>query len=290
MKKAKPKVSWTEANQAYLVAEFARIKSLLGLKPDEDTVALTDKAQVALEPPPAINRLTQLFDLSPFERDVLELCAGVEMDSNLAALCAEAQGHPQRTYATFGLATATLPEAHWSALAPSRPLRRFHLIEVEGGQGLTSAPLRIDERILHYLAGVNVIDPRLQPLLRVPSYPDWIADDHKVIAGLAAKVFDSSPGLPPVIHFCEDDPQGREDAAAVAAQEKSRCCTFDTADLRMAQLLDQSIHAFGAPIDAVARRTTSMRCASWSTVLRRRRLAERLTSSFVSRRSAEPIR
>ena len=290
MKKAKPKVSWTEANQAYLVAEFARIKILLGLKPDEDTVALTDKAQVALEPPPAINRLTQLFDLSPFERDVLELCAGVEMDSNLAALCAEAQGHPQRTYATFGLATATLPEAHWSALAPSRPLRRFHLIEVEGGQGLTSAPLRIDERILHCLAGVNVLDPRLQPLLRVPSYPDWIADDHKVIAGLAAKVFDSSPGLPPVIHFCGDDPQGQEDAAAVAAREKGWLLySLDAADLpAVGPDLNQLITLWERE-SMLLPGALLLRCATGALSSAARHLAERLTGPlFLACR--EPIR
>src|SRR5271165_2787609 len=163
MRKARPKIPWIEANQAYLVAEFARLKQKLGPKSEEESVETARveralvKARAALKEPPAIDRLCELFGLTAFERDVLLLCAGVEMDSSLAALCGEAQGHPQRAYATFGLAMATLPEPHWSALPPNRPLRRFRLVELDTTHGLTIAPLRIDERILHYLAGVNVL-------------------------------------------------------------------------------------------------------------------------------------
>ena len=44
------------------------------------------------------------------------LCAGIELDSTVAPLCAAAQGDPARAYPTFSLALAALPEAHWSAL------------------------------------------------------------------------------------------------------------------------------------------------------------------------------
>jgi hypothetical protein len=37
--------------------------------------------------------ITQAFGLSPFERDVVLLCAGPELDSTFAELCAAAQGH-----------------------------------------------------------------------------------------------------------------------------------------------------------------------------------------------------
>src|SRR5260370_15153263 len=42
-------------------------------------------------------------------------------DSSFAALCAAAQNG--RACATFGLALALLPQAHWSALAPTGALR-----------------------------------------------------------------------------------------------------------------------------------------------------------------------
>src|ERR1700735_1121454 len=87
-----------------------------------------------------------VFGLTAFERDLLLLCAGVEMDSSLAAQCAEAHGGQQRCALTFGLALASLAERHWSALTPAGPLRRFRLIHLDATHGLTVAPIRIDER------------------------------------------------------------------------------------------------------------------------------------------------
>ena len=129
--------------------------------------------------PAAIDVLTEVFGLSPFERDVLLLCAGVEMDGELARRCGEAQGYPQRPYATFGLSLASLDNPHWSALAPINPLRRWRLIEVDDSVGLAAGRLRIDERILHYLAGLNYLDTRLQPLLRAKQPPVAMADEHR---------------------------------------------------------------------------------------------------------------
>ena len=70
--------------------------------------------------PPALETLCRRSGLSPFERDVLLLCAGVELDSRFAPLCAAAQGDPARPYPTFSLALAALPEPHWSALSTGR--------------------------------------------------------------------------------------------------------------------------------------------------------------------------
>jgi hypothetical protein len=213
------KIPWTEANQAYLVAEFARLKDRLSADPQGYADEAIEKAREDLESPPAIDQVSDLFGLSRFERDLLLLCAGVEMDSKLASLCSEVQGHPQRTNATFGLAMAVLSLPHWSALTPVRPLRRLHLVELETGHSLTSAPLRINERILHYLAGINLLDQHLQPMLRASSDPVWIADGHKAVATEAAHFVESDPDWPPVVHFCGDDPEGQEDTAALAASQ-----------------------------------------------------------------------
>ncbi len=228
MRAKKTTIPWSEANQAYLVAEFARLKHKLAAKPEEPSAEVTlaekavAKARKALKEPPAIDRLSELFGLSPFESQILLLCAGVEMDSKLAAQCAEAQGHPQRPYATFGLAMASFPDPHWSALTPSRPLRRLRLVDVETGHGLTSAPLRIDERILHYLAGVNLLDPRIESLVQASPLPGWIAAEHKVTASQAAGVLEAYAQYAPILHLCGDDPNGQEDVAALAAQTIGR--------------------------------------------------------------------
>jgi hypothetical protein len=213
--RSKSKPSWTEANQAYLVNEFAWLKGLLGAKGRKPPAR---KRPAALKPPAAIDRVTELFGLSEFERALLLLCAGVEMDSELAGLCVEAQMRPAR--ATFGLAMALLPEPHWSALGGSRPLRYFHLVEVDGSSGLTTAPLRIDERILHYLAGVDAIDARLRPFLEPGHFPAWIADEHRLMAERAIALLNANQDRPPVIHLCGDDQQGQEDTANYAARQQ----------------------------------------------------------------------
>jgi hypothetical protein len=127
----------------------------------------------------------------------LLLCAGVELDSTFAALCAAVQGDARRTHATFSLALATLPGAHWSALTPAAPLRRWRMIEVASGDSLTHSPLRIDERVLHYLAGVACLDDRLRGLVErvpLPDGPD--AARGPVVADEPASA-SSEPYLPP---------------------------------------------------------------------------------------------
>jgi hypothetical protein len=209
--------SWTDANQAHLVAEFARLKSRL--RPESCATPL-EAGHTAIEPPPAIDRLAGIFGLSGFEREVLLLCAGVEMDSELAALSGAAQGLPHRAPASFGLALGLLPEPHWSALTPSRPLRHFRLVEIEASsRGLTAAPLRIDERVLHYLAGVNVVDQRLQSLLLAGASAAWIADEHRAAASRIVHAVEGHSGPFPLFHLCGNDVQGQEDTASLAARQ-----------------------------------------------------------------------
>jgi hypothetical protein len=210
-------LAWAEANRLYLVGEFGRLREQLA-DDEHRSPQHQEDVRATMEAPPAIDRLAELFGLTAFERQILLLCAGVEMDSKLATLCGQAQGHPQRPYATFGLAMATLPEPHWSALTPARPLRRFRLVTLESGHGLSSAPLRIDERILHYVAGVNLLDPQLEPLVQASAVPGWMAAEHQSTATQATRVLEANTQYSPILHLCGDDPNGQEDTAALVAQ------------------------------------------------------------------------
>src|SRR6201996_7968181 len=174
--------SWAEANQGCLIQEFVRLRARLGVEEERSTEEPAQPRGEQLEPPPAMDTLAAIFQLSLFERNLLLLCAGVEMDSVLAARVAEMVGRAQRSAITFALALATLADPHWSALAPSAPLRRYRLIAMEGEQGLTAAPLRIEERVLHYLAGVNQLDARFEGFLQSRPQPVWIAEEHRALA------------------------------------------------------------------------------------------------------------
>lgn len=117
----------------------------------------------AAEPPPAALILQRQCGLSDFELDVLLLCAAIELDTRVAGLCARALEDPAKTYPTFALALALLPDPAWDVLSPDRPLRYWHLIEIVRSPStpLTAAALRADERIVNYLKGLNHLDDRL---------------------------------------------------------------------------------------------------------------------------------
>lgn len=168
---------WPEANQRFLLAELAIVRLRLeGQAANETTPELEARLREAyvrlarerdaMPAPSSLDRIGSMFALSPFERQLLVLCAGLELESDFAGRCAAAQGDPQRPFPTFSLALAALEGPHWSALSPSGPLRHWRLIEVAGSGPLTTSPLRIDERILHYLAGVAAFDERLGEILQ----------------------------------------------------------------------------------------------------------------------------
>ena len=49
---------------------------------------------------------------------MLLLCAAMELDTRIAALCARAQDDPAAAYPTFALALALLRRPAWDALSP----------------------------------------------------------------------------------------------------------------------------------------------------------------------------
>jgi len=196
---------WREANQRHLLAALAVLRGALdrhagGPEPGPEPAKALEEAVAAMPAPPALEVVSERFGLSPFERDLLLLCAGVELDSGFAARCAAAQGDGNRRQPTFSLALAALPEPHWSALTPRAPLRHWRLIEVGSGESLTASPLRIDERVLHFLAGVETVDDRLSGLIKplagaelVPSQQDLA---HRIAAAWSEAAGRS--GLPAV--------------------------------------------------------------------------------------------
>jgi ATP-dependent 26S proteasome regulatory subunit len=224
---------WHWANQHYLVTALDRIRDLLNrkiLQSDEDPAKVSSSQDQICDSRAgnpeyssgqypgqyALDVLCDRFGLSPFERDILLLCAGIELDSSFAALCASSQGDPSRPYPTFSLALAAFPGAHWSALSPAAPLRYWRMIEVGSGPSLTSAAVRIDERILHYLTGIQFLDERLKGYAS-PCLIDLAGEDlvpsHRAVVGRIAGIW--SGILPaqrwPVIQLYGPDAPGKRD-------------------------------------------------------------------------------
>jgi hypothetical protein len=73
--------------------------------------------------------------------------------------------------------------------------------------------------VLHYLAGVNYLDPRLQLLLRPVSATPAMAQTHEAVADdIVATLRCLQPGPMPVLQLGGTDVHGRRDVAARAAE------------------------------------------------------------------------
>lgn len=248
--------NWSEQNQRYLVAALAQVRQAL-----EQYIARTRGEEVqaqaeetlpayeSLQPAPALLQLCAAFGLTPFERAVLLLCAGMELDAAFPALCAAAP--------TFGLALAALPEAHWDALTPGSPLRRWHLISVGSGATLTQSPLRIDEYILHYVLGIAQPDERLSGLVMPLAVnttdlaPSQQALAQRLMAAWAPSLqaiqsfsLPERANMPPIPALRGEDAVGKREIAAAA------CAALD---LRLSTLPAASVPLLPGELESFCR-------------------------------------
>ena len=280
---------WQSANQACLVEEMEELKGILRrhaervqppvngengasqpatpiLSPARSSPALPEDIKPPTEAddagngrPSSLDNLCAAFSLSAFERQLLVLCAGMELDSSFASLCAAAQGNTNRGYPTFSLALAALPDAHWSALTPDAPLRRWRLIEVGAGPALTLAALRIDERVLHYVAGVRYQDERLAGMLEpiAPTSDKDLAPSHALVALSIVAAWSAQHGRLglPAIQLCSSESANCRPVAAAAAS---------AVGLRVVALPSDLIPVSAAELDALLRlweREAALGCA-----------------------------
>jgi len=161
--------------------------------------------------------LTAAFGLSAFETELLLLCAAVELDSEVAGLCAAAHGDPNRAYVTFGLALAALPEPHWSAIVPAGALRSWQLLAVADGPSLVASPVRIGEWALHALVGLDDLDERLSCLAtRVPPDGDLVPSQEAVCDAIVQSWLSSSSAVPATRVVTGPDPAARRAVTARA--------------------------------------------------------------------------
>ncbi len=215
-------VDWQTAEQRHLAAAQAWLLARLraheagGPRGDADARAALLAAEAA-EPPPRAAALAHRVQLSRFELDLLLLVACAALDPRLAALCGALQGAPERAAPTFALAAAALDDPAWDALSPARPLRRHRLVELGPGPA-AHAPLRLDERVLQALQGLDHLDERLVPFTlpldeqdaRAPLPPSQHDALRAVVLALQAE-------RAPLVHLSGADPGSRRLVVARAA-------------------------------------------------------------------------
>ena len=236
---------WLEENQKYLTKNLARLRQIIKNK-SANFSGVSSSNQLAQDNQNnssyAVELLCTKFRLSPFERDILLLCAGLEFESDLSTLCAQVQGDLAKNYVTFSLALSVIPDPNWDALLPINPLRHWHLIEiVPEGHSLTNSCLQIDERILHYLLGTQYLDQRLKLIAQPIEKTSFLVTSHQNIVKSAVDIWvqSSSQGNYPIINLYGMDGSAKKEIAA----EISQALTFNLFSIE-SSLLPQDTNQF----------------------------------------------
>lgn len=174
-----------------LVAELAVLRARVrgdGTEAVARAETAAAAARAAVGGGTGLDEVSDGFGLSAFERAVLLLAAGSEL---VAATSDELVALGAGPRLTFGTALAVLPEAHWSAITPASPLRRWDLVLLLDPTSPTRSPLIVDERVLHHLAGAGHLDAGLAAVARALSPPPQLtptlnARAEEVITGWRA--------------------------------------------------------------------------------------------------------
>ncbi|WP_414577265.1 ATP-binding protein [Anabaena sp. CCY 9402-a] len=222
---------WYPANHRYLMGVIAQTRQVLERLIEQQEQGNEDwktgifvdieKEPAFAQAPPALEQLCQIFNLSPLERQIVMLCAGMEFDRNWGRLCAKAQGQPQWEYPTLSLALSITSSPYWGALTQDAPLRRWRLIEMGSAPALTISPLRLDEQITHYLAGLRPLDERLAQLGASPLQMENLVPSHTALAEQMANSWvqaSQEQRVLPILQLCGTDATSKKAIAANTCQ------------------------------------------------------------------------
>ena len=160
-----------------ILAAVARVRVIL----EGEAANVSVSAPVKRNDSP-LARLASKFRLSDFEVETLIFCAAAELDPQFPALLEAASSAGALRYPTFQLLLKIVPHAHWTALLPHRPLRRWNLIDFRPEENLTACPLHIDESVLHFLMGAATTDTRLHGLLENVNVPSVLPPSYRAHA------------------------------------------------------------------------------------------------------------
>jgi hypothetical protein len=225
---------WQATSARHLIAMLASVRCALQQSAtrlgrnngafDEVAPQYEDVEQLAGSPPepPVLERIVSRFGLTEFERAVLVLCAGIELEPDFGRLCGQINGSTASNWPTFSLAFTAFPDvAYWSAATAHGALMRWRLIHVEG-KSATRGKLRIDERILNELKGVSVMDAQLARLVSAVDTPELLPESFASLAAELATTWgeEESPLL--LAQLCGDDAGAIRAVAAQAATNHGR--------------------------------------------------------------------
>ena len=175
---------------------------------------------VAPDPRSALALLVATFGLTGFERDVLLLAVGCELDAAFASAVASAHGDAAQRLPNVALALAKLDGAGWDAFAPDGTLRRCALIEILPSHSLSGALYRVPERVLHAVLGIDTIDEALRAYVVPLDAGGPLAPAHQTLAASLAEAWAADAAVWPVVVLAGNDGEAKRTIAARLARDR----------------------------------------------------------------------
>ncbi len=214
--------NWYQANSKSLLEEIDRVRKILEnyIEGKENQLRVTKLVSETS----ALAQLCTQFNLSPFERDILLFCAGMEIEPNFQSLCAKAQRNSSnKNYPTLGLVLSVFPGASWRVLSPQSSLQYWQLLQIEPGFILTKSSLRIDKRILCYLLGEKVSDEQLAGIIKPISLQmnvHLLPTSQSILVEQLINIWSDCKGTNsfPVVQLSRSDRSTKYNIALVACQ------------------------------------------------------------------------
>ncbi len=175
-----------------------------------------------------LHELSKLFDLDPYEREILLIGLAPELDLKYEKLYSYLQNDITKKKPTINLALNLLfptieekvkSRIYFSPAAPLQKNKLIHLLEGEANASLSliSSFIKIDERVVNFLLGFDEPDPRIQKfcyLLR----PQRSMEDLVLPEDLKSKLMNVASlyrerNYPPKLIFCGPSGSGKKTAA-----------------------------------------------------------------------------
>ena len=220
--------------------ELARVQKKLSSKTNNKELPTIKPQSFELEPQEleqltpyfALEIIKDRFQLSPFETDILLLCAGMELDRSWSLLCGEAQGSNCTNYPTFSLALSAFDNPHWDGITPDAPLRNWQLIQLKNNSNnLTTREIVIEEQILHYLLGSKYLDEKFKGLLQLVRENSPLVSSHQEIADRLVNICLKSHTYTVINLYGSDVASKRAIASTIARQLQLNLCKMSAPSL-----------------------------------------------------------
>ncbi len=182
-----------------------------------DAVRAWLEGEEADPPVTAADEIAALFGLDEFGRNLLLLCAFVNLEAEARTYLTAFADNPDLTAPTVAMALSLLPGAHWHALSADAPLRRGGLVTIEGQGGFVQRRVMLSEPALMRLVGAGGLSEAVAGMLRPVRPGQRLTANRQQLATRIGGRF-SLPGRP-VLHLVGPDTEGKLAAFASAADE-----------------------------------------------------------------------